>query len=81
MLSVYGLYKYYSNVLKGATVNIQELLDDREIQLAHVRYAIAHDTRDFETLRSVFAPNVEANYGSQIVLHNVEQVIANVKVI
>jgi hypothetical protein len=58
-------------------MNMQTLLDEREIRHAHYRYAHAHDERDWEQLRTVFTPDVVATYGTDIHLNGPDAMIRN----
>ena len=58
-------------------MDLQTLLDERDIRQAHYRYAVAHDTRNWEILRTVFAPDVIATYGPDIHLHGPDAMMKN----
>ncbi len=58
-------------------MELQTMADEREIRHAHYRYARAHDERDWELLRTVFAPDVVATYGPDIRLEGPDAILQN----
>jgi len=49
---------------QAAVVRALEAADDRGVRAVLLRYATAIDTRDWQLLRSCFAEDLEADYGS-----------------